>query len=155
MVQLPEQAAGHCILIFECYERGVISSLPSTQSGFSSHAESIGHISAYCPGQAQQTWVRGSCCDRGRVKSNPGIRVWASSSMKTCSEKQNRNTLLPTWFYGCILFVPIHVGLNSISPLTHSFACLQQGSHMGSLPESALKPMMSFVIPWSEILMDT
>lgn len=50
MVQLPKHIAGYCMLIFECYERGVIQSLPSMQTRVSSHAESIGHILAYCPG---------------------------------------------------------------------------------------------------------
>lgn len=97
IVHLPKHIAGHCMLIFECYEHGVILSLPSTQSGVSSHAESICHILAYRPGQAQQTWVSSSHCDKGRVKSNPGVGVWVSSSVKTCLEKQKY--CLPTWFY--------------------------------------------------------
>lgn len=56
-MELPEHTAGHRMLVFECYERGVILSLPSTQSGVSSHAENIGHVLAYRPGQAQQTWM--------------------------------------------------------------------------------------------------
>ena len=33
------------------------------------------------------TCVRGSHCDKGRVESNPGARVWASSSVKICLGK--------------------------------------------------------------------
>lgn len=155
MIQLPEHIAGPYMLIFQRYEHGVISSLPSMQSRVSSPAESVGHILASHPGQAQQTWVRGSHCDKGRVKGNPGVGVWASFSVKTCLEK-HRTEILSCQHGFTVGFplnftssVPTHVDLNSSSPLTHTSACLQWGSQMRCLPESGLKLVTCLEIEWN------